>query len=68
MKIGGKDDLGVGQDAHRLILKQDLNMDSVIARVRLMVDRVKALVKGIFDSTLSGGIRNHLARSGAVLL
>ena len=52
MKIAGKGDLGVGKDAHahRLILKQDLNIDFVIAKVRLIVDRVKALLKGIFEA------------------
>jgi beta-aspartyl-dipeptidase (metallo-type) len=45
-----KGSLEAGKDADLLILNQDLTIDSVLAKGRLMVDRGKALVLGTFEA------------------
>jgi len=44
-----KGSLEVGKDADLLILNRDLDIDSVLAKGRLMIDRGKIYVKGTFE-------------------
>jgi len=44
-----KGSIEAGKDADLLILRPDLNIESVFAKGRLMVDRGKVLVKGTFE-------------------
>jgi beta-aspartyl-dipeptidase (metallo-type) len=44
-----KGSLETGKDADLLILNRDLNIDSVLAKGRLMMDRGKITVKGTFE-------------------
>jgi beta-aspartyl-dipeptidase (metallo-type) len=47
--FASKGSLEAGKDADLLILNRDLVVDSVLAKGRLMVDRGKVLVRGIFE-------------------
>ena len=47
--FAAKGSLATGKDADLLILDQDLNIASVFAKGRLMIDGGKQLVKGTFE-------------------
>ena len=47
--LDGKGRIGVGLDADLLVLDQDLSLDKVLARGRLMVDNGQIRVRGTFE-------------------